>query len=83
MSRAASRLSSADTRARGRTAQQLLPEPEGKLAELTPRAMEIFESVAHGLPNRETATELVVEDSPSAHVKWILDEAGAPCAKRG
>jgi DNA-binding NarL/FixJ family response regulator len=58
-----------------RMAQQPTPDvaDQAKLAELTPREREVLELIARGLPNREIATALVVEESTiRTHVKRIL-----------
>jgi DNA-binding NarL/FixJ family response regulator len=62
-----------------RMAQQPTPTlaDEAKLAELTPREREVLQLVARGLPNREIASELVVEESTvRTHVKRILMKLG-------
>jgi DNA-binding NarL/FixJ family response regulator len=58
-----------------RMAQQPTPElaDQAKLHELTPREREVLELVARGLPNREIARQLVVEESTvRTHVRRIL-----------
>jgi DNA-binding NarL/FixJ family response regulator len=58
-----------------RMAQQPSPHlaDQAKLDELTPREREVLELVARGLPNREIAADLVVEESTiRTHVKRIL-----------
>jgi DNA-binding NarL/FixJ family response regulator len=58
-----------------RMAQQPTPDvaDEAKLQELTPREREVLELIARGLPNREIARALVVEESTiRTHVKRIL-----------
>jgi len=58
-----------------RMAQQPAPAlaDQAKLAELTAREREVLALVARGLPNREIAAELVVEESTiRTHVKRIL-----------
>jgi DNA-binding NarL/FixJ family response regulator len=62
-----------------RMAQQPTPAlaDQAKLAELTPREREVLELIARGLPNREIAAELVVEESTiRTHVKRILMKLG-------
>jgi DNA-binding NarL/FixJ family response regulator len=62
-----------------RMAQQPAPAlaDQAKLAELTPREREVLELIARGLPNREIAAELVVEESTiRTHVKRILMKLG-------
>ena len=56
-------------------AQQPAPDlaDQAKLHELTPREREVLELVARGLPNREIAKELVVEESTiRTHVRRIV-----------
>jgi DNA-binding NarL/FixJ family response regulator len=62
-----------------RMAQQPTPDlaDQAKLQDLTPREREVLELVARGLPNREIARELVVEESTiRTHVKRILTKLG-------
>jgi DNA-binding NarL/FixJ family response regulator len=62
-----------------RMAQQPTPAlaDQAKLAELTPREREVLELIARGLPNRQIAAELVVEESTiRTHVKRILMKLG-------
>jgi DNA-binding NarL/FixJ family response regulator len=62
-----------------RMAQQPAPTlaDQARLAELTPREREVLELIARGLPNREIAAELVVEESTiRTHVKRILMKLG-------
>jgi RNA polymerase sigma factor (sigma-70 family) len=58
-----------------RMAQQPNPDlaDQAKLDELTPRERQVLELVARGLPNREIARQLVVEESTiRTHIKRIL-----------
>jgi RNA polymerase sigma factor (sigma-70 family) len=58
-----------------RMAQQPNPDlaDQAKLDELTPREREVLDLVARGLPNREIARQLVVEESTiRTHIKRIL-----------
>jgi RNA polymerase sigma factor (sigma-70 family) len=60
-----------------RIAQQPVPDlaAHAKLSDLTPREREVLDLVARGLPNREIARELVVEESTiRTHVKRILSK---------
>jgi DNA-binding NarL/FixJ family response regulator len=62
-----------------RMAQQPTPDlaDQAKLQDLTPREREVLGLVARGLPNREIARELVVEESTvRTHVKRILTKLG-------
>jgi DNA-binding NarL/FixJ family response regulator len=62
-----------------RMAQQPTPDvaDQAKLHELTPREREVLELVARGLPNREIARQLVVEESTiRTHVRRILMKLG-------
>jgi DNA-binding NarL/FixJ family response regulator len=62
-----------------RMARQPSPDlaDEAKLQELTPREREVLELVARGLPNRQIAKELFVEESTiRTHVKRILMKLG-------
>jgi DNA-binding NarL/FixJ family response regulator len=62
-----------------RMAQQPTPAlaDQAKLAELTPREREVLQLVARGLPNRDIARALVVEESTiRTHVKRILMKLG-------
>jgi DNA-binding NarL/FixJ family response regulator/class 3 adenylate cyclase len=56
------------------------PEPgrvPAKLAELTPRELEVLKHVAHGLSNAEIANELVLgENTVKTHVAHLLSKLG-------
>jgi len=58
----------------GRPAPGSLP---AKLAELTPRELEVLNHVAHGLSNAEIADELVLgENTVKTHVAHLLSKLG-------
>jgi DNA-binding NarL/FixJ family response regulator len=48
---------------------------DARLAELTPRELEVLERLAQGLSNAEIAAALVIEESTvKTHVKRVLDK---------
>jgi DNA-binding NarL/FixJ family response regulator len=50
---------------------------DARLAELTPRELEVLERLAQGLSNAEIAAALVIEESTvKTHVKRVLDKLG-------
>ena len=53
------------------------PEARGRLAELTPRELQVLKLIAAGQSNREIAATLVIEESTvKTHVKRILLKLG-------
>jgi DNA-binding NarL/FixJ family response regulator len=65
---------SVTTRVIERTARQPARD-DARLAELTPRELEVLELLAQGLSNAEIATALVIEESTvKTHVKRVLDK---------